>query len=192
VHSARGVKTLAAVLSTVALTLPAAVSGAERTPDTIVVALAGAPSLDRRPPSGHFQLTERVEARDRVYARLLFGGRVMILAREGSRLSIREVTGATTIEVERGRVAVTVDRDNLHPEDLVEVRTPHAVVTVPSSTLVIEVADTSSFMAVGRTVDVFRLDPVSGAALEPPAAVAADERLTVEPGRMSTGVVANR
>jgi len=116
----------------------------------------------------------------------------MILAREESRLSITEVAGATTIHVERGRVAVTVDRDNLHPEDLVEVRTPHAVVTVPGGTLVVQVAEASTFTAVGRSVDVFRVDPISGAAVEPPTNVTANEVATVEPARMSSGVVANR
>src|SRR5687768_17773352 len=154
--------------------------------------LADEPPPAPRPFKSPSLLTERIEARDRVFARLLFGGRVMILAREESRLTITEVAGATTIQVERGRVAVTVDRENLHLEDLVEVRTPHAVVTVPSSTVVVEVAEMSTFTAVGRPVDVFRLDPVSGAAVEPPTSVAANELVTVEPAPMSSGVVANR
>lgn len=158
----------------------------------VLIALAEPTDVDRRPADTQIRLTERLEAREGFFARLLFGGRVMILAREGSLLSITEVAGATTIEVASGRVAVTVDRDKLHPEDVVEVRTPHAVVTVPSSTLVVEVAERSTFMAVGRSVDVFRLDPVTGAAVEPPAVVGADSLLVVEPARTSSGVVANR
>ena len=157
-----------------------------------LVALADATAVEPRPFTNQIALTERVEARDRVFAGLLFGGRVMILARERSLLTIREVSGAITIEIESGRVAVTVDRQKLHPDDLVEVRTPHAVVTVPSSTLVVEVADTSMFTAIGRPVDVFRIDPVTGVALEPPTVVAADELVTVEPARVSSGIVANR
>jgi hypothetical protein len=158
----------------------------------VLLALAAGTPPDPQPFRSQMLLTERIETRDRVFARLLFGGRVMILAREGSLLSITEVPGATTIEVESGRVAVTVDRDNLHPEDLVEVRTPHAVVTVPSDTLVVEVGEASTFTPVGRHVEIFRLDPATGAALEPPTVAAADELLTVEPPMMSTGVVANR
>ena len=190
-HPTFHVNTSGAVLFAVALTLPAYVAAAEPARD-VLIALAEATPADSRPVKSRIQLTERIEARDRVFARLLLGGRVMILAREESRLSITEVAGATTIQVERGRVAITVDRDNLHPEDLVEVRTPHAVVTVPSSTLVVEVAEASTFTAVGRPLDVFRFDPVSGAVVEPPTKVAANELVTVEPARMSSGVVANR
>jgi len=191
VHPTFDVNTSGVVLFVVALMLPASVPADEPAGD-VLIALAEATPTDPRPVKSPSLLTERIEARDRVFARLLFGGRVMILAREGSRLSITEVAGATTIQVERGRVAVTVDRENLHPEDLVEVRTAHAVVTVPSSTLVVEVAEASTFTAVGRSVDVFRVDPVSGVAVEPPANVAANEVVTVEPARMSSGVVANR
>lgn len=191
-HPRFGVKTPVVILFAVALLLPSPAAADRRRPaDAVLVALADAPA-DPRLFKSHIGLTERVEASDRVFARLLFGGRVMILGREGSLLSIREVSGAITIEVESGRVAVTVDRENLAPEDLVEVRTPHAVVRVPSSTLVVEVADTSLFTAIGRALDVFRLDPVSGAALEPPTVVAADEPVTVEPARTSSGVLANR
>jgi hypothetical protein len=65
-------------------------------------------------------------------------------------------------------------------------------VTVPGDTLVVEVAETSTFTAFGRHVEVFRLDPVTGAALEPPTVAVADELVTIEPSMMSTGVVANR
>lgn len=190
-HPTVDVNTSAAVLFAVALMLPAPVPADEPAGDVLIALAETAPTAPR-PVKSRVQLTERIEARDRVFARLLFSGRVMILAREESRLSITEVAGATTIQVERGRVAVTVDRDNLHPEDLVEVRTPHAVVTVPGGTLVVQVAETSTFTAVGRSVDVFRLDPISGAAVEPPTNVTANEVATVEPARMSSGVVANR
>lgn len=191
-HAAYGVKRRVVYLVAVALALPGAVRAEERPAEAILVALANPRPVDRYAASGQIHLTERVQARAGIFARLLFNGRVMILAREGALLRITEVLGATTIHVDSGRVAVTVDRENLHPEDLVEVRTPHAVVTVPSSTLVVEVADASTFTAVGRPIDVFRLDPVSGLVLEPPSAVAADELLTVEATRVSEGVVANR
>jgi hypothetical protein len=194
VHSVLGVKTLLAVLFALPLALPGTLAAEERHPaDAVLIALADLPPRDPRLYRGHIHLMERIEVGDRVFARLLLAGRVMLLAREGARLSITEVAGATTIEVQRGRVAVTVDRDNLHPEDLIEVRTPHAVVTVPSSTLVVEVADMSTFTPVGRPVEVFRLDPISGEALEPPTVAAADALVTVESPRLSSsGVVANR
>lgn len=179
-HPTRVVKRTLAVLAL--LVTPGLVLAED---DHILVALAAGSPPEPQSFKEQMLLTERIDARDRVFARLLLGGRVMVLAREGSRLSITEVSGAATIEVEMGRVAVTVDRENLHPEDLVEVRTPHAVATVPSDTLVVEVHEASAFTAVGRAVEVFRLDPVMGTVLDPPTIAAGDAVVTVEAPRRS-------
>ena len=134
-------------------------------------------------------LTERIATGNHSFARLLLGGRVMVLARQRASLRITEVPGATTVEVERGRVALTVDRENLHPEDLVEVRTPHAVVTVPGDTLIVEVAGAgSTFRVFGARVEVFALDPATGAAVGPPTSVAAEKVVTVGPSAPATDV----
>lgn len=181
-------RTLVAFLIVAALTSP--VRADERLdPAPVMVALATATPADPAPYRTQMSLTDRVKTGDRSFVRLLLGGRVMILAREGSSLSITEVPGAVTVGVERGRIAVTVDRENLHPEDLIEVRTPHAVVSVPADTLVVEVATAASTFAVlGTRVEVFRLDPVTGAAVEPPTAVADDEVVSVGSPLTSTDI----
>jgi len=189
VHPPLGVKTLAVLALIVATVLPSVVCAAD---DSALLALAHPTVVAARPSSRQGHFTERIEASGRLLARLLFAGRVMVLARDESVLSITEVKGATTIVVAAGRVAVTVDRENLQPEDLVEVRTPHAAVTVPSGTLVVEVTDVSTFTSMSGAVEVFRLDRLGGAALEPPAVVAASESVTVGPGSLPSGVVANR
>ena len=150
--------------------------------------VAGA-KLPAEPPAfGHpLRLTDRIETEDRTFARLLLGGRVMVLARERSSLRITEVPGATTIDVAGGRVAVTVDRENLHPEDLVQVRTPHAAASVRGHTLVVDVGAASTFEVVGGRVDVFRLD-ASGKAQEPATTVSGDRIVTVAPGIGPTDV----
>ena len=184
------VRRLVAALLIVAVALagPAA-AGEQREAAPVMVALATAAPPEPIPFRGRMLLTDRVRTGDRSFARLLLGGRVMVLAREEASLSITEVPGATTIEVERGRVALTVDRENLHPEDLVEVRTPHAVVSVPGDTLIVEVAGgASTFRVFGARVDVFRLDPATGAAVEPPTPVAGEKAVTVGPSSAGTDV----
>lgn len=186
----RGVKTALAALVAMAMLAPALVIAEERDrAGVVMLARADATTGELLPFKRQMVLTERVDGRAGLFARLLFGGRVMVLAREGACLRITEVSGAAAIVVENGRVAITVDRENLHPEDLVEVRTPHAVVSVPGDTLVVEVGEGSVFTAVGRPVEVFRLDPVTGKAIEPPTVAAAAELVTVEAPRLS---VANR
>jgi hypothetical protein len=71
----------------------------------------------------------------------------------------------------------------------VEVRTPHAVASVQDSTLIVEVAGTAtSFRAMGGRIDVFRRDPATGRALEPPTPVSADRVVTVGPAPIPTDV----
>ena len=178
-HGAFSVRTLVALLIVAAVASP--VSAAER-PDAaaVMVALATAAPADPVPSRTQLSLTDRIKTGERSFARLLLGGRVMIRAREHASLRITEVPGAITVQVETGRIAVTVDRENLHPEDLIEVRTPHAAVSVPGDTLVVDVAaDASTFTVLGTRMEVFRLDGVTGVAVEPPTAVADHEVVSV-------------
>jgi hypothetical protein len=189
VHFSPGVKTLVAILCGLMVALPdsaPAGPGGEPAPALVALAVGGAPP-EPAPFRHQMMLTDRVKTGNRAFARLLLGGRVMVLARERSSLTFTEVPGAATIDIAAGRIAVTVDRGNLHPEHLVEVRTPHAVVSVQGSTLVVEVAGTaSSFRAMGGRIDVFRRDPATGRALDPPTVVSADGVLTVGPAPMPT------
>jgi hypothetical protein len=194
VHPATGVRTLIAVLFAAAVALPSA-AWADASIAAGPVTLAFATATPSEPAQYRRQifLTDRVKTGDRTFARLLLGGRVLVLAREASSLSITEVPGATTIDVESGRIVVTVDRENLHPEDLIEVRTPHAVVSVPSDTLVVEVAAAvSTFSVFAPRVEVFRLDPVTGAAVEPPTWAASDDVVMVDASPPAAEVVAAR
>lgn len=187
----RGVRTLVAILSGLMLALPESTpAGQGSEPPPAMVALAVGGALSEPAPFRHqMVLTERVKTGDRTFARLLLGGRVMVLARERSSLSLTEVPGAATIDILAGRVAVTVDRANLRPEDLVEVQTPHAVASVQDGTLIVDVAGTAStFKAMGERIDVFRRDPATGRALEPPTAVSADRVVTVGPAPTPTDV----
>jgi hypothetical protein len=191
VHSSPGVKTLVAILCGLIVALPESTpAGQGGEPAPAIVALAVGGALSEPAPFRHqMVLTDRVKTGDRTFARLLLGGRVMVLAREHSSLSLTEVPGAATIDIAAGRIALTVDRGNLHREDLVEVRTPHAVASVQDSTLIVEVAGTAtSFRAMGGRIDVFRRDPATGRALEPPTPVSADRVVTVGPAPIPTDV----
>jgi hypothetical protein len=192
VHSACAVKPGVFLLFASALLAPQTTLAYQEIAGTpAVVALAPAAVLAPTRYREHMVFTDRVTTGDRTFARLLLGGRVMVLARAGSALSITEVGAALTIEVETGRLAVTVDRGKLEPDELVEIRTPHAAVSVPSETLVVEVVDeASTFRVHGTRMDVFRLDPVTGEALEPPTSVAAEQVVTVVPFLPITDVAA--
>jgi hypothetical protein len=179
VHAAAVVTSLAALLLVSAVAAPAD-AGETTEGSPAMVALATAPAVDPLPYRSQLSLTDRIKTGNRLFARLLLGGRVIVLAREGSSLAITEVPGAATIDVQLGRIAVTVDRKNLEPDDLVEIRTPHALMSVPGDTLAVEVTSRATTLSVvGTRVEVFRRDPLTGAALEPPTQVGEEDVLSV-------------
>jgi len=192
VHRPESVKPTALILVASLTLLPASLAAEPSGADGPRVALATPASAESMGVREQIGVTHRIKTGDGVFARLLLRGRVMVLARDGAALSITEVPGAATIEVDAGRIAVTVDRENLHPEDLIEIRTPHAVTSVPAETLVVDVAAAATtFTALGGKVEVFALDPVTRVALEPPTSLASEQVLTVALPAPATDVLAS-
>ncbi|PYM93198.1 MAG: hypothetical protein DME04_12720 [Candidatus Rokuibacteriota bacterium] len=103
-------------------------------------------------------LNDRVVTGDRSLARLLLGGRAVVTIRERSALTITEVPGRSTIELDSGKIAVAVAKDRMRPGDQIEVKTPNAIAAVRGTVFVVEVirttADASGAQG-GTTTNVF-------------------------------------
>src|SRR5882762_6367581 len=103
-------------------------------------------------------LNDRVVAGDRSLARLLLGGKAVVTVRERSALTITEVPGRTTIDLDSGKIAVSVANDRMQPGDQIEVKTPNAIAAVRGTVFVVEVirstADASGAQG-GTTTNVF-------------------------------------
>src|SRR5690349_6269505 len=93
--------------------LPAAVAAADAPDAPIALVLATATDVEPVPARESIGVADHVRTGERTFARLFLGGRVLLLARDSAVLTIIEVPGAATVWVERGRVAITVDRENL-------------------------------------------------------------------------------
>src|SRR3989449_6579452 len=83
-------------------------------------------------------VNDRVVTGDRSLARLLLGGKAVVTVRERSALTITEVPGRSTIDLDSGKVAVAVATDKMRPGDQIEVRTPNAVAAVPGTAFAAE------------------------------------------------------
>src|SRR2546422_2090287 len=103
-------------------------------------------------------LNDRVVTGDRSLARLLLGGRAVVTVRERSALTITEIPGRTTVELDSGKIAVAVAKERLRPGEQIEIKTPNAVAAVPGTVFVVEViraaADASAAQA-GTTTHLF-------------------------------------
>ncbi|PYN12415.1 MAG: hypothetical protein DME05_21660, partial [Candidatus Rokuibacteriota bacterium] len=103
-------------------------------------------------------LNDRVVAGDRSLARLFLGGRAVVTVRERSALTITQIPGRTTIDLDSGKIAVAVAKDRMQPGDQIEVKTPNAVAAVRGTVFVVEVirstADASGAQG-GTTTNIF-------------------------------------
>ncbi len=126
-------------------------------------------------------LNDRIVTADRSIVRLLLGGKAVVTVRERSALTITEIPGRSTIDLDSGKIAVAVAREKMKPGDTIEVKTPNAVAAVRGTVFVVEVTRapsvTSTFYGFTGEVFVtaanqtFRLLPgafLSATASEPP------------------------
>src|SRR5207245_2397282 len=82
-------------------------------------------------------LNDRIVTDDRSIVRLLLGGKALVTVRERSTLTITELPGRSTIDLDSGKVAVAVDLDKMRPGDTIEVKTPNAVAAVRRTAFVL-------------------------------------------------------
>src|SRR5438132_7193656 len=89
-------------------------------------------------------LNDRIVTADRSIVRLLLGGKAVVTVRERSALTITELPGRSTLDLDSGKVAVAVDLDKMRPGDTIEVKTPNAVAAVRGTVFVVEVIRASA------------------------------------------------
>jgi hypothetical protein len=89
-------------------------------------------------------LNDRIVTGDRSIARLLLGGKALVTVRERSELTITEIPGRSTIELDSGKIAVAVARDRMQPGETIEVKTPNALAAVRGTVFVAEVTRAAS------------------------------------------------
>jgi hypothetical protein len=140
----------------VALSLLAAIwsgsAGAQGTKAGVVTTLEGIVTAARttaaQPVALKFKddvfVNDRVVTGDRSLARLLLGGKAVVTVRERSALTITEVPGRSTIDLDSGKVAVAVAKDKMRPGEQIEVKSPNAVAAVRGTVFVVEVIRASA------------------------------------------------
>ena len=89
-------------------------------------------------------LHDRIATGERSLARVLLGGKALVTVRGLSVLSITEVPGRATVELEAGKVAVTVARERMRQGEALEIRTGNAVAAVRGTVVVAEVSRASA------------------------------------------------
>src|SRR5262245_6273685 len=84
-------------------------------------------------------LQDTVATGDRSLARMLLGGKAVVTVRERSVLTITEIPGKSTIDLESGKFALAVARERMRPGEEIQIRTPNAVAGVRGTVVITEV-----------------------------------------------------
>ena len=133
------------------LMLAASFAGAEMTKAGVVTTLEGNVTVTRvtlAPQPLKFRddvfVNDKVTTGERSIARMLLGGKAVVTVRERSTLTITEIPGKATIDLELGKVAVAVAKDRMRPGESVEIRAANAVAGIRGTVVVAEVSSSSA------------------------------------------------
>ncbi|PYN22740.1 MAG: hypothetical protein DMD99_16030 [Candidatus Rokuibacteriota bacterium] len=136
-------------------------------------------------------LQDRVVTGEQSFARLLLGGKAVVSIRERSAVTITEVPGRSTIEIESGKIALSVARDRMLPGEIINIKTPNAVAGVRGTVVVAEVTRRggqpfTNLWVIRGIVDAVHTN-LQGAPLSPAVTLKAQESLSANPTTSSKG-----
>jgi hypothetical protein len=83
---------------------------------------------------------DTVSTGDKALVRILLGGKAVVTIRELSVLTITEVPGQSTIDLESGKFGLAVAREKMRPGEAIRIRTPNAIAAVHGTVVVTEVS----------------------------------------------------
>jgi len=141
-------------------------------------------------------LQDRVVTGDQSFARLLLGGKAVISIRERSAVTISEVPGRSTVEIESGKIALSVARDRMVPGEVINIKTPNAVAGVRGTVVVAQVTyrqgpggvrqPISDLWVMRGLVEATHINP-AGVPLSPPVSLAPRESFKADPTTATKG-----
>jgi FecR protein len=84
-------------------------------------------------------LRDTITTAERSLARLLLGGKATVTVRERSQLTVTEIPGTSLVDLGTGKIGLALAPGRMRPGDVVQVRTPNAVLGVRGTVLVAEI-----------------------------------------------------
>ncbi len=81
---------------------------------------------------------DQIATRERSLVRVLLGNKALLTVRELTVLTITEGSGRATVDVQSGKLGLAAVRRLMSPGEVIELRTPNAVVAVRGTVLVVE------------------------------------------------------
>ena len=140
----------AAPISLIALLLPSP-AFAQATKAGVVTTLEGHVTVTRvtlAPQPLKFKddvfVDDKVTTGDQSIARILLGGTAVVTVQERSTLTITEVPGKATIDLQAGKIALVVAKDKMRPGESIQLRAANAVAGIRGTVVVAEVSSAAA------------------------------------------------
>ena len=136
-------------------------------------------------------LQDRVVTGEQAFARLLLGGKAVISIRERSAVIITEVPGRSTVEIESGKIALSVARERMLPGEVINIKTPNAIAGVRGTVVVAQVTHRqgqpfTNLWVLRGIIDAIHTD-VTGAPLSQPVPVGEKESFNADQATATKG-----
>jgi hypothetical protein len=96
-------------------------------------------------------VNDKITTGDKAIARMLLGGKAVVTVRERSALTITQVPGKATIDLEAGKIALAVAKEKMQPGESIEIRAANAVAGVRGTVVIAEVSSTAAQLGVPVT-----------------------------------------
>lgn len=105
---------------------------------------------------------DTVSTGDKALARILLGGKAVVTIRELSVLTITEVPGQATIDLESGKFGLAVAREKMKPGEEIRIRTPNAIAAVHGTVVVTELIRKRAQLGGGATAVTSKISVLRG------------------------------
>jgi hypothetical protein len=133
-----------------------------------VVHVASATQLPLKFKDSIFE-RDRINTSEHSIVKVLMGGRAVVTVRELSVLTITEEVGKTTVNLDSGKIAVSVAKHRMKPGETLEVHTPNAVAAVRGTVFVVEVSRQGAQAGGGNLGAATQVTSVTGTVAVSPA-----------------------
>ena len=159
-------------------------------PAGVVTTLQGTATVTRAPAPQELPLKfrddlflrDRVSTKENSIVRALLGGKALVTVRELSVLTITEEVGRATVDMDAGKIALSVARKRLRPGETLEIRTPNGIAAVRGTVVVVEIIRSGAQVAPGAPAVVTNFHVLRGAIDVFPRGVPGATPVSVGPG----------
>src|SRR6185295_1319649 len=125
-------------------------------------------------------LGDKINTGEESIVKLLMGGKALLTIRELSVFTVTESPGRSTVDIQSGKMVLSIVKSKMKPGETIEVKTPNAIAAVRGTVFFVEVSgSTASFYVLTGAIQVSAIGSPSA-----PVTVSGYQSVTVNGNQM--------